>query len=137
MAKGALIVVLLTCACSSRPSTDLGLEDLRSYFNNDGSVPADLAGTSCAGLYNAVNQWISTHKRCTTAADCTVVQTWGCLPASCGDYVNNGAAGPYLDSLISAYRNRSWCQTGCAVCTGQSPSGPPQCVAGQCDGTRK
>ena len=117
------------CAASGLPN---GPSD---GFSNDGSVAADLASAQCGDVYGAVQQWLDDHRRCTSASDCTILLTPDCLPATCGDYFNRSAAGAYLDSLESFWRNHESCWAdGCAPCTGMTAIGPPSCVAGACTG---
>lgn len=122
------LFAVLVAGCTSQPLAggDGGLPD------NDGAVAADLAGASCSSISASINAWLNAHQSCTTDSDCTRLGATGCgLPDQCGGYVDNGAVGAYLQSLLSAWQ-AGGCGVGqCASCPNNVP-GPPGCNMGTC-----
>ena len=104
MRNWLLTLVLLT-ACSNRgldPAGDGGVGK-DSGLNNDGSVAADLKGVTCGDISAAVDGWLKSHLACTQDRDCDVISTACGLSGSCGTFANQGAKGPYLQSLLEGW----------------------------------
>lgn len=125
--RRAILFVLTLGGC-----TNSGLpgdtSDMAGLPNQDGSVPADLAGASCSAIAASVQTWLDGHLSCTVDADCTVVSTACGLDGQCGTIANTQAPGPYLMSLVSAFVGE-----GCsALCECPAYAMQPGCNKGVC-----
>ena len=108
--RHALALAIALSGCTSSP---LGGPDGGGLPNQDGSQPADLAGASCGAIAASVQSWLDAHTSCTVDADCQVVQTACGLDGACGAIANTSAPGPYLESLVTAWRQDQCGPFGC------------------------
>jgi hypothetical protein len=125
MRRAIAIPLLLLTGCANR-ALPVGGD---GGVDNDGSMPADLAGVSCEELTGSIGAWIDGHQACASDADCTILYTDCGLPGGCGVAVNNGAPGAYFSSLLDGWEQRCN-QTPCAFDCAQLP--PPTCWNGTC-----
>ncbi|HEX2570554.1 MAG TPA: hypothetical protein VH877_13445 [Polyangia bacterium] len=135
MRKVWLAAILLGFGCAPR-SLGGGIEDGGA---GDGARSADLAPLGdlglpdlggCAGIVAATAEWLDSHVACQRDEDCVWLYTTCGLPGMCGIHANTGAAGAYLESLITA-----WQRAGCYAlppCECAPPPTPPGCNAGRC-----
>src|SRR5690349_11543227 len=113
------LLLTLALGCTSTPLP--GMRDLGADADpdNDGAVPADLGGATCADVKAAVQQWLDTHRSCKADAECGNLATACGLPAQCGDVYSISATGAYFMSLIDSWRARQ-CDPNMCLC----PDGP-------------
>ncbi|HEY7957850.1 MAG TPA: hypothetical protein VII38_21255, partial [Polyangia bacterium] len=79
--------VLMGCNQPSLPvPTDSG-----SLPNNDGSVPADLAGMSCSDISAAATEWLGEHTTCAVGDQCMWFPNDCGLAGGCAAYYNASA----------------------------------------------
>lgn len=118
----ALAMIGIGCTTDALPGGSDGGPD------NDGSVAADLGSLSCGDIASSVAEWLAAHTSCTVDDDCVIVTTGCGLPRPCGDYVNRGAPGAYLSSLLAAWQHQ--CDPGDCACPASWPAAG--CNEGTC-----
>jgi len=90
---------------------------------------------SCDELDMAMRDWLKSHRSCAVDADCTITVTGCATTADCGVFTNRSASGPYLSSLVEAFKKRR-CR-GDSSCPRCEAPPPTACEDGVCSEARK